>query len=378
MWVFSYSNSGLEYAYWNGLHSVPYSSMGWNVAKFLVDWVFSPVIRGAFSTMSCFNHRVSDIRANVKFQDEGNGDGSPKRRLGRGTKRKSYDQNAGGDGFGRVVARIKGLGVESVYCWHALFGYWGGLHPDAKGMKKYRPVMTTPRHTPGLLAVEPSQAWDPITRGGVGVCENAEDLGVFYEELHAYLARSGVDGVKVDGQAVVGGLGRGHGGGPALAKKLHEMLERSVRTHFPTNGLINCMCHSSENILRFSESNLARVSDDFYPTNRASHTVHVANVAYNSVFMGEIVTPDWDMFQSHCGEAGALHAAARAVGGCPVYVSDAPGKHDFALLRKLVFPSGKVLRASLPGAMPPASSMNSTPPSADRTSSVTFACVPPR
>ena len=55
-------NSGLEYAYWNGLHSVPYSSMGWNVAKFLVDWVFSPVIRGAFSTMSCFNHRVSDIR----------------------------------------------------------------------------------------------------------------------------------------------------------------------------------------------------------------------------------------------------------------------------------------------------------------------------
>ena len=26
--------------------------------------------------------------------------------------------------------------------------------------------------------------------------------------------------------------------------------------------------------------------------------------------------------------AGALHAAARAVGGCPVYVSDAPGAHD--------------------------------------------------
>jgi raffinose synthase len=109
------------------------------------------------------------------------------------------------------------------------------------------------------------------------------------------------------------------------------------------------MCHSSENILNFRESSLARVSDDFYPTNRASHTVHVANVAYNSVFMGEIVVPDWDMFQSHCGEAGALHAAARAVGGCPVYVSDAPGKHDFTLLRKLVFPSGRVLRGSLPG-----------------------------
>ena len=208
MWVFSYSNSGLEYAYWNGLHSVPYSSMGWNVAKFLVDWVFSPVIRGAFSTMSCFNHRVSDIRANVKFQDEGNGDGSPKRRLGRGTKRKSYDQNAGGDGFGRVVARIKGLGVESVYCWHALFGYWGGLHPFERGVSKFRPKVVLPRHTPGLLSVEPSQAWDPISVGGVGT-SSPEALADFYEELHAYLAACGVDGIKVDGQAMVGGLGRG-------------------------------------------------------------------------------------------------------------------------------------------------------------------------
>lgn len=377
--------SGLEAAYWHGVHSSPYLGVSWRWFRFLGQGVLGPVIRAAVSTLSCFNHRVSVIEANVKFRtvpvgsDDDDSDevacftshlpGSlnrqnrvgekAKRGVGRdceqtalarlGVRGKKKRRRVGVDGFAEVVARIKSLGVDHVYCWHALFGYWGGLHPDAKGMKKYRPVMTTPRHTPGLLAVEPSQAWDPITLGGVGVCENAEDLGVFYEELHAYLSRSGVDGVKVDGQAVVGGLGRGHGGGPALAKKLHEMLERSVQTHFPTNGLINCMCHSSENILRFSESNLARVSDDFYPTNRASHTVHVANVAYNSVFMGEIVTPDWDMFQSHCGEAGALHAAARAVGGCPVYVSDAPGKHDFALLRKLVFPSGKVLRASLPG-----------------------------
>ena len=376
--------SGLEAAYWHGVHSSPYLGVSWRWFRFLGQGVLGPVIRAAVSTLSCFNHRVSVIEANVKFRtvptacDDSDDEvafftshlpGSlnslnrvgekAKRGVGRdceqtalarlGVRGKKKRRRVGVDGFAEVVARIKSLGVDHVYCWHALFGYWGGLHPDAKGMKKYRPVMTTPRHTPGLLAVEPSQAWDPITLGGVGVCENAEDLGVFYEELHAYLSRSGVDGVKVDGQAVVGGLGRGHGGGPALAKKLHEMLERSVQTHFPTNGLINCMCHSSENILRFSESNLARVSDDFYPTNRASHTVHVANVAYNSVFMGEIVTPDWDMFQSHCGEAGALHAAARAVGGCPVYVSDAPGKHDFALLRKLVFPSGKVLRASLPG-----------------------------
>jgi hypothetical protein len=40
--------------------------------------------------------------------------------------------------------------------------------------------------------------------------------------------------------------------------------------------------------------------------------VHLVNVAYNSVFIGEIALPDWDMFHSRHAVA-ALHAAARAV-----------------------------------------------------------------
>ncbi|WJX65012.1 flavodoxin-like fold protein [Trifolium repens] len=43
------------------------------------------------------------------------------------------------------------------------------------------------------------------------------------------------------------------------------------------------------------------------------------------------------------------HAAARAVGGCPIYVSDKPGHHDFNLLKKLVLLDGSILRAKLPG-----------------------------
>lgn len=58
--------------------------------------------------------------------------------------------------------------------------------------------------------------------------------------------------------------------------------------------------------------------------------------------------PDWDMFHSK-HPAALLHAAARAVSGGPVYVSDKPGQHDFELLRKLVLPDGSVLRAKLPG-----------------------------
>jgi len=46
---------------------------------------------------------------------------------------------------------------------------------------------------------------------------------------------------------------------------------------------------------------------------------------------------------------GAYHAAGRAVGGCPIYVSDKPGRHDFDLLRKLVLHDGGVLRCEDPG-----------------------------
>jgi raffinose synthase len=58
--------------------------------------------------------------------------------------------------------------------------------------------------------------------------------------------------------------------------------------------------------------------------------------------------PDWDMFQSG-HEFGAYHAAGRAVSGGPVYVSDKPGSHDFALLNKLVCHDGRVLRCDGPG-----------------------------
>lgn len=39
-----------------------------------------------------------------------------------------------------------------------------------------------------------------------------------------------------------------------------------------------------------------RASDDFWPRDPASHTIHIASVAYNTLFLGEFMQPDWDMF----------------------------------------------------------------------------------
>lgn len=66
-------------------------------------------------------------------------------------------------------------------------------------------------------------------------------------------AGAGVDGVKVDCQATLGMMGGGEpclGGGPALTAEFQEALEASVAEHFHGNNMINCMCHSTENLYR--------------------------------------------------------------------------------------------------------------------------------
>ena len=138
-------------------------------------------------------------------------------------------------------------------------------------------------------------------------------------------------------------------GGPSLSASYHAALEASISHHFPGNAAINCMCHSTEDLLIFLGSAVARSSDDFWPRDPPSHRAHVAVNAYNSVFsLLWCLLPDWDMFHSR-HPAARLHALARVVSGGPVYVSDAPGAHDAALLRRLVLPDGRVLRPVLPG-----------------------------
>jgi raffinose synthase len=152
--------------------------------------------------------------------------------------------------------------------------------------------------------------------------------------------------VKVDNQAVLEGVATGQGGRIALTKAYRRALESSVRKHFRGN-LINCMANAQETWYGSTDSTLTRSSIDFFPTRPETHTEHIYANAQVGLWFGEFMHPDWDMFQSP-HEWGAYHAAARAVCGGPVYVSDKPGQHDVELLKKLVCSDGSVLRADAP------------------------------
>lgn len=85
-----------------------------------------------------------------------------------------------------------------------------------------------------------------------------EHAPAFFESLHSALATAGVDGVKVDGQALVTTLGGGLGGASELCRSLHAALNASVARNFGTGAAINCMCHSTDNIYHFGDTAMCR------------------------------------------------------------------------------------------------------------------------
>ncbi|GFS45666.1 seed imbibition 1 [Actinidia rufa] len=238
-------------------------------------------------------------------------------------------------------------GSQYVYVWHALMGYWGGLQPDAPGTEKYNPELKFPVQSPGNLSHMRDTSMDAMEKYGVGTIDPAK-IFEFYDDLHKYLVSQEVDGVKVDVQNILETIATGSGGRVSLTRHFQQALEKSIAANFQDNSIICCMGQSTDSIYNSKRSAITRASDDYYPKNSTTQTLHIAAVSYNNIFLGEVVVPDWDMFYSS-HYAAEFHAVARAVGGCGVYVSDKPGQHDFKILKRLVLPDGSVLRAKYPG-----------------------------
>jgi raffinose synthase len=247
-------------------------------------------------------------------------------------------------GLAPLVAETKrDFGIRRFLVWHAIVGYWGGV--DSKGLPGYGVLDAHRNYGPDLLAHLPNANHEPWgQRCGLVPPRHAER---FFDDYHAALAAAGVDGVKIDNQAVLEALATGQGGRVALTRAYRRAIEASARRHFE-GRLINCMSNGNETHVLAADSTLMRTSTDFWPKRPESHGLHLHTNALVNLWFGEFVHGDWDMFHSRHPRA-AFHAAARAVSGSPVYVSDKPGHHDFSLLKKLVLPDGVVPRCEAPG-----------------------------
>ncbi|EMC94492.1 glycoside hydrolase family 36 protein [Baudoinia panamericana UAMH 10762] len=247
------------------------------------------------------------------------------------------------DGLKKTTSEIRTRhpNVNHIAVWHAILGYWGGVSPEGGLAKRYRTIEV--QKEAGVA-------------GGKFTVVHPDDAKQMYDDFYRFLSSSGVDSVKTDAQFFLDLL-------------LHAPDRRTMTTqyqdawtlahlrHFSSRA-ISCMSQTPAIMFHSQLPHnkprlLVRNSDDFFPEVPASHPWHIFCNAHNSLFTQHLnVLPDWDMFQTSHSWAG-FHAAARCVSGGPIYFTDAPGKHDIALIRQMTAqtPRGKtvILRPSVVG-----------------------------
>ena len=239
------------------------------------------------------------------------------------------------------------FGLSEFIVWHAAFGLPCGMHPDAPAMRPFRPRRRDRVGLPGDL-FDAIKGWWGADHASLP--ETPEDERAFLEALHGKLREAGVDGVKVDFQAVTAFHSGADGGRAAAGRALAEALEASASKTFGTER-VSCMACIPELLYSAPRSHFFRASDDFMPGDPASWGSRIRNCAAMALWFGRFVRLDWDMFLS-ASAAPAWHAATRAISGGPVYVADPPGATDGALLRRVAREDGFVPR--FPGPAVPA------------------------
>ncbi|KAF7939185.1 uncharacterized protein EAE97_007266 [Botrytis byssoidea] len=221
---------------------------------------------------------------------------------------------------------IKNIGV-----WHGIFGYWGGIEPESDIGMKYK-----------LRRVEINNS----RRSGMWVVD-ACDVRRFYDDFYSFLVSCGIDAVKLDTQGLLDDL-KNAKDRRELIPAYQNAIHASLLSHFE-DRVISCMSQYPANIFSpqillssstHPTSKIAmRNSDDFWPNDPVTHAWHIhtnSHTAHLTTHLENII-PDWDMFQtsSQVPRYSSYHAAARALSGGLLSITDTPSHHDPSLLSRL-------------------------------------------
>lgn len=249
----------------------------------------------------------------------------------------SADRTKFPNGLAPTIERAKReFGVKIFGVWHAFHGYWSGINPNGPLAREY-----------DLVA---NRGWTKVWLADRPISELSmvapRDAQRFYNDMHDALRRAGVDMVKIDNQSATEIMSAGKLPRVPTMRRWQHAMQAAAAVHFG-GELLHCMCHASDIAFNMLASVVFRNSDDFFPNKPESHQRHVHENAMVAIWSSTFGLPDWDMFWS-AHPQGAFHAAARAISGGPVYVSDKPGQHDFDLLRKLITSDGRLLRCDRP------------------------------
>ena len=233
--------------------------------------------------------------------------------------------------------------------WHAFDGYWSGINPESQLGREFKSSLFSWKEK-----IRPDVDTSAL-RTCYFISPAAKSLAKFYEEFHKYLKSQGFSFIKVDNQLVTEKMAPDNFPIFYGAEKYHQALNKSAAKYF-NNAIINCMDMTAEAYLNFGNTAVARAEDDYWPEYDTLHAKnywlgraceHVLQEVYNTLYFGQMVYPDFDMFES-VNPGATSYAVAQAINDGPVYITDKINQHDFSILWPLIYSDGKILRTDKP------------------------------
>ena len=253
------------------------------------------------------------------------------------------------NGFRPAVDVLKErFGVRNVGVWHALDGHWNGINPDSPLGQYYRPALFS-----WTQASRPDIENAPLKTYHF-IRPTSDSLYAFYDRWYRYFKSQGISFVKVDNQLVVERMCVNNYPIWDVAEAMHGALNRAVLEHFD-GTIINCMDMTADAYFNLGATAVGRGVEDYFPyeegetydLQRGNAAAHVLQAVYNALYFGQMVYPDFDMFQSHNPNA-TLHAIARAANNGPIYLTDTPGEQRYDVLWPLIYGDGRIIRSDTP------------------------------
>jgi hypothetical protein len=237
------------------------------------------------------------------------------------------------NGFKDIMAqksdKIKWTGV-----WHAMNGQWQGLNPDHQIRELDGHLVKIVRKLKG----EPMELFMP--KG------DSISSWLFYKGLIGSTKEHGFDFVKIDNQSRQMAFYKGMDNAVKTVAQHAQSLERAA--HQLSGGLINCFCVDLVSLMNTKYSAISRVSVDYLLNNENKAKSHLYQSYQNTLWMGQAVWPDHDMFHSSDKFAGRMMAVSKAMSGAPIYLSDAPDHFLNELVTPLCYSDGLLLRPLAP------------------------------
>ena len=240
------------------------------------------------------------------------------------------------DGWAPLISLRKEDKIKWFGLWHCFFGLWHNIDKQNKLYSLKDNLM--PSNDGKTLIVKD----DPVS------------IDKFYNTMIGTVKKQGFDFVKIDVQASDINRYRGHDNAVRTSVISTEALEKRCN-NMMNNQLINCMAQNPACMFNTKYSAVTRVSIDYKVGILPKAVSHIHQSYIMSLFLGQTVWPDHDMFHSNDPVSGQSMAISKAMSGAPIYLSDAPNDFNRGNVMPLCYSDGFLLRPLAPAVPLPSS-----------------------